>query len=113
MSDVAMGIDWGKARMTQQAINAQKPENRRRVIEVTKKGLPKYGALSWADLEAATAADSTDLEPVVMYGNDIAPVGFAWLREGRSDDGKLRGRSLLYSQGWTKHGNGHSGQFDA
>lgn len=107
MSDVATAIDWmALAHKTPSVIELLKAPNNehklRRVVCVPKKSFPKLWPLAWGDLELAASRTEQGCELRLIVGSDIAPPEHAYMREGKASDGSLVGKSLLFSQGWTK-----------
>lgn len=99
MADViAAVVDCSQAQMTDSAKNS-KATDRSPVVQVPRKLLPKYSALSWAEVEAAAARGDDGLGLWFIAGMDRAPKNVAWLRDGARTV-TLRGRPCLYSQGW-------------
>lgn len=84
--------------MTDSAKNA-KPHQHRRVLQIPRKVYERRYEESWEALEADAFAKRDGIEPWLIWGSDIAPKGYAYVREGKAED-VLVGRALLYSQGW-------------
>ena len=92
-------IDWSMAQLTKAATNAS-PEKRLRVVQVSRQRFDEAWSLSWADVEERAESAQHGCEQWLIGPADVAPRGFAYLREGTGRDGSLLGHALLYSQDW-------------
>jgi hypothetical protein len=93
-------VDWGRAQLTKGASNA-KEADRRRVIRVPREHSHRCHPMTWAEIELAAASGEFGAEMWLIYGNDTAPAGTTYLREGGRQEHMLRGRALIFSQGWS------------
>ena len=109
MTDVAtaVAVDWSQAQMTQAAKNTRiekdpkKQVELRRVVRVSRDRFAECWPLPWTELEQLAFSGADDVSPWLLAGIDVAPSGYAYLREGLANQERsLAGMTLLYSQGW-------------
>lgn len=98
-------VDWATVRLTAAAQNTKTPASRVNVICVPRAVSERtWAGAEWQDfcaLEAACARGEDGLTPLIVLTPDMPERDVKFIRCGDSSDGKLRGRSLLFRQGWT------------
>lgn len=96
----ATAVDWSGVEMTKAAKNSDKPETNVRVVIVPRAVMDAAWHKPWSELEALAARGVEGLSRRIVKTVDRPYADTAYLREGGSKDGNLRGLSLLFMQGW-------------